>query len=133
MKMTKQQAISLKLAQWLVGPDGIPPILDERHGVYLKSWVRSSRKFDPFANSTEGRAQFAECVIKASRYFDSLAMDRHGSFVWRSEARRIKTLGKICHAGTPEGIVAATLEAIYYAIDGAADAWSHSSENASTG
>lgn len=104
-KMTKHQAISLKLAQWL-GPEVIGRMA--RKGI-----------FNPFSDSTEGRAQFAECVIKG-------ALDKEiGLDLFRNAVRSgwDLNLQRVGHDNTPEGITAATLEAIYYAIGGTAVEW----------
>lgn len=113
MNMTKQQAICLKLAQWLVGPDGVQPVFDERIGVQLKSWVGSRRKFDPFAPTTEGRAQAYECVIKAAQ--EGLAPN---FTEFRVDVGPIGRTKRLQHVNTPESITTASLEAIFYAVGG---------------
>ena len=114
--MTKHQAISLKLAQWLGHDDA---------DIWQDSvWMPNSRSpdaksFNPFAPTTEGRAQFAECVIKG-------ALDKEiGLDLFRNAVRSgwDLNLQRIGHDNTPEGITAATLEAIYYAIGGTAGEW----------
>jgi len=116
MKMTKQQAISLKLAQWL---GRHKPFLFDGKVVYGPDEMNlfSAPEFNPFANSTEGRAQFAECVIKAGL---------NGAFCisrFMAECHIDDVISVNEHDSTDGGVVATALEAIYYAIGGAPDAW----------
>lgn len=59
--MNKQQAISLKLAQWLGRAEAIKARNDIRYAMTF-----AAGEFNPFFSTTEGRAQFAECVIEAA-------------------------------------------------------------------
>lgn len=66
--MTKQQAISLHLAKWLDKPSANLFSVLTMKGAKYSVWFSSAdvwEEFTPFAATTEGRAQFAECVIKA--------------------------------------------------------------------
>lgn len=111
MKLTKQQIISLKLAQWL---GCFQPYATE-FGVAYEVEHGGIELFNPFANTTEGRAQFAECVIKAAQ-LGHIDMDSFGTDYWHKP-----TLGERAtaeHDSTSDGVVTATLEAIFYAIGG---------------
>jgi hypothetical protein len=113
LDMDKQQTICLKLAQWIgFNPPGAYAEQDDVFG------YRGATEFNPFANTTEGRAQFAECVVKAAWEFHNLEVYDKGV-----EARNGQG-GKCFRVGMGGiGVAAATLEAIYYAIDGT-DTWS---------
>jgi hypothetical protein len=118
--VTKQQAISLKLAQWLVLEEarisGDTVLFWSPGRAYGDGWV----KFDPFAPTTEGRAQFAECVIKAPQHF-SLRFDSDAMqvSVWIecSVQKRWRWI-HVNHSVGDAELQRATLEAIYYAIGG---------------
>ena len=99
VKLTKQQAISLKLAQWLGRAEAIKARNDIRYAMTF-----AAGEFNPFADTTEGRAQFAECVIKA---------DRDGIMC-------LSYIGEARLRGA--NLVEARLEAIYYAIGGTVEA-----------
>ena len=117
--MTKQQAISLKLAQWL----GYEAKLVSDDGTFAYIWISGtkSKEFNPFAPTTEGRAQFAECVIKATQSGFDVHMMNIASRCYSKETMH----GYRYHTQdtSPDAVVTATLEAIYYAIGGT-DTWS---------
>lgn len=115
-KMTKQQAISLKLAQWL-GKEDVSFVRDRTFFTleYECVHIPVRKEFNPFANSIEGRAQFAECLLRA--WSSGLHVDKYSDFV-RSWSHGLLDIFKTRHDNSPEGIIAATLEAIYYAIGG---------------
>lgn len=111
--MTKQQAICLKLAHWL--GDGFP---EPRNGtVYLDEDDES--EFNPFSDTTEGRAQFAECVIKAELGLLPTGFNPHRPLAVGYKhpasyfARNIELAEE-----SPQALVAAHLETIFYAIGG---------------
>ena len=116
-KMKKHQAISLKLAQWL-GRGSVHLSHDNSRVLFFQNEGDKMfiGEFNPITNSTEGRAQFAECVIKAGLEKDI------GADLLRNAVRSgwDEKLHRVNHDNTPEGITAATLEAIYYAIGGTA-------------
>lgn len=122
MKPTKQQSICLKLAQWL----GLKDARRSEHGEggieYLHNHHGSEfyLEFDPFHTAMEGRAQFAECFLKA--WSSRMHLDRYSDCirVWLTPWGEII---KVAHDGTPSGIAAAILEAIFYAIGGTAGEW----------
>lgn len=102
MTMTKRQVITLRLAQWLgLKEDSYLTAID-MHPVYKMH----SGEFNPFADGFFGRAQFAECVIKADLEFGSL--NRYLA----------KTTEPVSCPLTPDVWVAIKLEAIYYATGG---------------
>ena len=110
--MNKQQAISLKLAQWLGRAEAIKARNDIRYAMTF-----AAGEFNPFANTTEGRAQFAECVIEAAVCDDIFIRNdaATGHVEWFK-----KDCGweKIYFGVDPEKHVSATLEAIYLALGG---------------
>jgi len=128
--MTKHQTISLKLAQWL---GHCNPKLVGESVCYEEVHPQFSLplEFNPFAPTTEGRAQFAECVIKAELGEDEVHVIINFSSGYVHWLRRDDGWIDMPFDRTPESFTAATLEAIYYAIGGTADAWRRSSENAS--
>ena len=117
--MNKQQTINLKLAHWL--GFSFPLLGQDNNGklciVYPKhrnSWV----EFNPFSATQEGRAQFAECWIRAAQEnFLPFATNAMADCLAVHETDNIK------HDNSAEGITATMLEAIYYAIGGT-DTWS---------
>lgn len=119
MKPTKQQAICLKLAQWL----GLQSIEIRGYGSGKKDiyYSRGDKLivFDPFTSTIDGRAQFAECVIKAlsaGLLYVSRQSDQAVGYWYNSRVFWI-----YCDNTAPKSIAAATLEAIFYAIGGTAD------------
>lgn len=98
MKMTKQQAICLRLAQWLGLNDVCSGISSFPNYLHYNGVMDVRIPFNPFESTWEGRAQFAECVIKAA--IDGLAI-------------KMRPAGE-----TPDEYVANRCEAIFFAIGG---------------
>lgn len=116
--MTKHQAISLKLAQWL-GPCNKVVVTLNGDVVSMPPDLHiAAFNFNPFSPTTEGRAQFAECYFRA--VCEGLQI-RPQRWVIFYEYEGVNS--SVTHDNTPESIAAATLEAIYYAIGGT-DTWS---------
>lgn len=123
--MNKQQTISLRLAQWLGKDDARCSEYKEIGVEYLHAHCGNKfyLQFNPFHSETEGRGQFAECWLKAKvdrvpvdHYFDDdrrIAYQVPGHRRWEY----------VTHEYTAQGLVDATLEAIFYAIGGT-DTWS---------
>ena len=67
MKMTKQFEISKRLAEWLglkvVGVSD-PQYQNTEPMVVVQAGECRKEIFNPFANTVDGRAQFAECLLK---------------------------------------------------------------------
>lgn len=107
--MATRAEMNLLLAKWLLGPDAIQPC--EIGGqVCLRSWIGSSRIFDPFADSNNGRQQFAECFVKAVQAGFNPCVT-----TTRADAGRLGRCNRVPHDNTPPDITAATLEAIFLA------------------
>jgi len=112
--MTKHQTISLKLAQWMGKED---PRLHESGEFVNIGHGWHTAEFNPFSDSTEGRAQFAECLLKA--WSEGIHVDKYNDCI-RSWANNhvMSDISHVKHGGSQESIAAATLEAIYLAIGG---------------
>jgi hypothetical protein len=125
--MTKQQAISLHLSKWI----GLDVELCREPNYTATGWYKvvafpCGKRFNPFAATTEGRAQAYECLLHALEC--SIQIDWFPGFirVWAHNNKPENQIYTVQHVDGKGPRNSATLEAIYYATGGQPGQWEES-------